>query len=75
MPDSTPSSHHFIYPVLGCAELDRHIRRLGADIHVYGHSHVNRDVILQGVNYHNNAFGYPSESHLSQRALRCVCEI
>jgi predicted phosphodiesterase len=75
MPASTPSSHHFIYPVLGCSELDWHIRRLGSDIHVYGHSHVNRNVHLQGIIYHNNAYGYPSESHLSQRALRCICEI
>jgi len=75
MPASSSSSHQFVYPVLGSSKLDRHVRRLGSDIHVYGHSHVNRNVQLEGINYHNNAFGYPTEDHLSQRALRCICEL
>jgi hypothetical protein len=39
---------------------------------VYGHSHVNRDVAIDGVTYINNAFGYPRETRITAKALRCV---
>ncbi|MFT6791201.1 MAG: putative phosphodiesterase [Cellvibrionaceae bacterium] len=75
IPSSTPSSLHFIYPVLGCTRLDQQIRKLGADIHVYGHSHVNRNIHLEGISYHNNAFGYPSENHMTAQKLLCIHQV
>jgi predicted phosphodiesterase len=61
-----------LHPVLGAAGLDEQVRRLGAVLHVYGHSHVNRHVTRDGVVYVNNAFGYPSETHITAKRLMQV---
>lgn len=39
------------------------------DIHVYGHSHINRNVRIDGIRYINNALGYPQESAIAARRL------
>lgn len=72
MPDFIPLAMRKIYPVLGSNRLERLIREIRPDIHVYGHSHVNRDVVIDGVNYINNAFAYPYEERIAAKALRCV---
>jgi predicted phosphodiesterase len=69
MPERIPDKHRKIYPVLGSNVLDEQLRALGSGTHVYGHSHVNRRVMIDGVTYINNAFGYPSESHFTAREL------
>jgi hypothetical protein len=61
-----------LYPVLGMELLDRQVRRLESNLHVYGHSHVNRQVVIDGVAYCNNALGYPQERQMTQRRLLCV---
>ncbi|MFP5391168.1 MAG: metallophosphoesterase [Gammaproteobacteria bacterium] len=75
MPDFIPAVHRKIYPLLGTDRLDRLVRSLGADIHVYGHSHINRDVCIDGVRYINNAFAYPHEERIAAKALRCIARI
>jgi len=74
MPDYIPSTHRLLYPVLGSTQLDRQLRALSANIHVYGHSHVNRQVRIDGVSYINNAFGYPSETRITSKLLECIHE-
>jgi predicted phosphodiesterase len=69
MPDRIPEKHRKLYPILGTDTLDIQIRQLGASMHIYGHSHVNRHVTVDGVTYINNAFGYPSEAHFTARQL------
>jgi predicted phosphodiesterase len=69
MPDRIPEKHRKLYPILGTSALDSQIRQLGASLHIYGHSHVNRHVTIDGVTYINNAFGYPSEAHFTSRQL------
>lgn len=69
MPDRIPSRHRKIYPVLGSTLLENQLRQWRANIHVYGHSHVNRRITLDGVTYINNAFGYPSEARFTTREL------
>lgn len=69
MPNGT---HELLYPVLGAWQLDRQLRLLSSSIHVYGHSHVNRVVEIDGVIYVNNAFGYPSEARVASRRLLCI---
>lgn len=69
MPERIPTRHRKIYPVLGSTILDTQLRQLGSSMHVYGHSHVNRHLTLDGVTYINNAFGYPSEAHFTGRRL------
>jgi predicted phosphodiesterase len=62
----------WIYPVLGTVRLEAQVRRLGSAVHVYGHSHVNREIVLNETRYINNAFGYPGEGHIAAKRLRCV---
>ncbi|WP_316187405.1 MULTISPECIES: metallophosphoesterase [unclassified Bradyrhizobium] len=72
MPSFIPAAKRFLYPVLGAARLDGQLRLLNASIHVYGHSHVNRCVKLDGVCYINNAFGYPHEMRVASKRLLCI---
>jgi predicted phosphodiesterase len=74
MPRSIPVSGRLLYAVLGSASLDVQLRKLNADIHLYGHSHVNRRVTIDGVTYINNAFGYPSEAWMTSKSLLCIAE-
>jgi predicted phosphodiesterase len=72
MPEYIPQHHRRLYPVLGTVRLERRIRQLGSTIHVYGHSHLNRTVAIDGVTYVNNAFGYPWETTIAAKELRCI---
>ena len=72
MPSFISPAMRRIYPVLGTSRLERLIREIRPDIHIYGHSHVNRDVVIDGINYINNAFAYPYEERIAAKALQCV---
>lgn len=72
MPSYIPGHKRMLYPVLGSTTLEAQIRRLKPTIHVYGHSHVNRNLALDGVLYVNNAFGYPQEVSIAAKRLRCI---
>jgi predicted phosphodiesterase len=72
MPGFIPSVHKLLYPILGSVRLERQLRRLNPSIHVYGHSHLNRQVKIDGVSYINNAFGYPSEGRITAKRLMCI---
>ncbi len=74
MPVFIPGRGRLLYPVLGVAGLDEQVRERGARIHVYGHSHVRRQVTIDGVSYVNNAFGYPGEWWVSSKTLKCIHE-
>jgi predicted phosphodiesterase len=47
--------------VAGCAALDEQIRRLKSRVHVFGHSHISCDCIIDGVRYIQNPLRYPRE--------------
>jgi predicted phosphodiesterase len=72
MPAFIPQAMRKIYPILGSSRLEQLVRDIRPDIHVYGHSHVNRDVTIDGINYINNAFAYPHEQVIAAKALRCI---
>jgi predicted phosphodiesterase len=74
MPAGVSAEHKLLYPVLGLDHLDRQLRDLGSSLHVYGHSHVNRAIHLDGVWYVNNALGYPNETWHTGRELSCIYE-
>jgi len=74
MPMFIPPSKRLLYPVLGSTRLESRLRRLKSSLHVYGHSHVNRNVRIDGVSYVNNAFGYPDETGITAKRLLCVHE-
>jgi predicted phosphodiesterase len=72
MPHFVPAAYHYLYPALGSDLLEKQVRQLNPDIHIYGHSHLNRNVLIDGITYINNAFGYPSEGHFTRKELLCV---
>jgi predicted phosphodiesterase len=72
MPLYIPARHRIVYPVLGSDALEQQIRLHRSDIHVYGHSHVNRRIEIDGITYINNAFGYPSETRIAAKRLLCI---
>jgi predicted phosphodiesterase len=74
MPSFIPPAHRIVYPVLGTERLELQIRRIRPSIHVYGHSHVNRKVVVDGITYINNAFGYPHEWQIAGKQLICIHE-
>ena len=74
LPESALAPTAFLHPVLGTTALDKQLRRAGSNVHVYGHSHLNRDVVVEGTRYVNNAFGYPDESRISAKQLQCIYE-
>lgn len=47
--------------VAGSVRLDDQVRALGSTVHVYGHQHRNRDLVIDGVRYVSNCLGYPHE--------------
>ena len=69
IPFFVPRAMRNIDPVLGSTGIERQLRMLGSDLHVYGHSHINRRVRFDGVTYINNAFGYPQEGAIAARQL------
>lgn len=75
MPCYIPDDKRRLYPVLGTTLLEKQIRRLGSQIHVYGHSHVNNQVMKDNTLYINNAFGYPYETRIAAKELKCILEI
>jgi predicted phosphodiesterase len=74
MPSFIPKDRRLLYPILGSTLLEQQLRRLNSSMHVYGHSHVNRNVTLNGVSYVNNAFGYPQETWIASKRLLCIHE-
>lgn len=74
MPGYIPISKQNIYPVLGTTYLESQIQRLGSAIHIYGHSHVNTHSVKDNRIYINNAFGYPYETMITAKQLKCVYE-
>ncbi|EFA85678.1 predicted protein [Heterostelium album PN500] len=47
--------------VVGDTQLDGQLRKLGSNIHVYGHTHIDKDITIDKVKYVQNAFGSPHE--------------
>lgn len=74
LPDYIPAKYRSLYPVLGTTQLECQLRALNSQMHIYGHSHFNRNVNIDGVTYINNAFGYPQETRISSKSLLCVYE-
>ncbi|HXH09202.1 MAG TPA: metallophosphoesterase [Alphaproteobacteria bacterium] len=61
--------------VAGCAELDRQIRQINASIHVFGHSHISCDRVIDGVRYVQNPLKYPRERLFSGLPLKTIAAV
>lgn len=62
---------NYLMPVLGSTTLGNQILALQPEYHVFGHFHMNRSAIKDGVRYIDNALGYPKETFLKRR-LVCI---
>jgi predicted phosphodiesterase len=58
--------------VAGTLALDRQIRLLNAVIHVFGHSHIDFDQVIEGVRYVHHAFDYPQGEGWSKDPLKQI---
>eukprot|EP00656_Telonema_subtile_P035109 TRINITY_DN39109_c0_g1_i1.p1 TRINITY_DN39109_c0_g1~~TRINITY_DN39109_c0_g1_i1.p1 ORF type:complete len:545 (+),score=183.82 TRINITY_DN39109_c0_g1_i1:142-1776(+) len=56
---------------VGCLELNQQIEQLGAQVHVYGHTHMNAMENINGRLYVQHALGYDGE-HSDSTPLQCV---
>lgn len=74
--DLLPDTHMLRFKglpqVAGCTRLETQIRELGSIVHVFGHSHINCDVVVDGVRYVQNALRYPTERKSRPFSLKTV---
>jgi hypothetical protein len=61
--------------VAGCRGLDDQIRQLKSCIHIFGHSHISCDRIIDGVRYVQNPLRYPRERRFSGFPLKIIAEL
>jgi predicted phosphodiesterase len=59
LPDTSRLSFKALPQVAVCRGLDDQLRAVGSRVHVFGHSHIPCDRVIDGVRYVQNAFGYP----------------
>ncbi len=63
--DLLPSVEHLRFKhlprVAGTPRLERQIRESGSRLHLYGHTHIPQDKVMDGVRYVNAPLGYPRE--------------
>jgi len=64
-PELLPDARHLHFKglpgVAGSARIEHQLRCLGARVHVFGHSHIRRDVEIDQVRYVQHSLGYPRE--------------
>lgn len=68
-PQKFPPIVKLIAPCLGSSKIDQWLRAHNSQVHIYGHSHLNRDIQYDGVRYVNNAYGYPREEKITRKEL------
>jgi hypothetical protein len=58
--------------VAGSTSVEDQLRRLRSAVHVFGHSHINYDCVIDGVRYVQNALAYPNERWYPRDAIKQV---
>jgi len=78
-PELLPARNHILLKqlikVCGHSELDRLVRSIGSSVHLFGHTHISRDMTVQDVRYIQNPRGYPREYWLADVKLMCLHEV
>lgn len=74
IPSRVPEYVKQMLPVFGSHQLGEQVQKLKPTIHMYGHSHLNRQVLKSKTRYVNNAFGYPKEEAICRKQLLCIYE-
>ena len=60
--------------VAGCAALDQQIRALNSGVHVFGHSHISCDRVIDGVRYVQNPLRYPRERATADFPMKIIAD-
>ena len=58
--------------VAGSTSIDHQIRRLNSRVHIFGHSHINYDCIIDGVRYVQNALAYPNQRFRERSPVKLI---
>ena len=58
--------------VAGCAALDEQIRAVNSVIHIFGHTHIRCDRVIDGIRYVQSALGYPGEKRSLRESLKLI---
>lgn len=61
--------------VAGSPVLEQQIRLLKPHVHVFGHSHINYDKVIDGIRYVQNALLYPRDRHIFGFGLKPIWHI
>lgn len=61
--------------VAGSLLLEQQVRKLCSIIHVFGHSHINCDVQLDGIRYVQNALAYPRERDYATLPIKQILHL
>lgn len=72
LPDLSKLSFKGLPKVAVCSWLDTQVRVLNSVVHVFGHSHINCDRVIEGVRYVQNALRYPSERTDSTFSVKMI---
>lgn len=72
LPDTESLRFKGLPQVAGCTRLETQIRELGSIAHVFGHSHINCDELVDGVRYVQNALRYPRERKSRSFSLKTI---
>merc|ERR1711865_102325 len=57
--------------VMGCAAIAKQVLRAGSRVHLFGHSHVNVDSMIEGVRFVQRARGDAKEHAESEHSPAC----
>lgn len=58
--------------VVGCTGLDEQIRAVGSRLHVFGHSHIRCDRVIDGIRYVQYSLRYPRERFFSSSPVKMI---
>lgn len=62
-PELLPPGKYLFFKALpqvaGSTLIEKQIRQLHSNIHVFGHTHIKRDLVIEGVRYIHNPLSYP----------------
>lgn len=61
LPDLSKIKFKGLGKVSVCPDLIEQIKKIGSKTHIFGHTHLNCDVVIDNVRYIQNALEYPRE--------------
>lgn len=68
-PDLLPPRKYLFFKALpqvaGSALIEKQIRQLRSEIHIFGHTHIKRDLFIEGIRYVHNPLSYPGRQSAS----------